>query len=124
MHPSKPDLSTNDGVLFERRVVTQLRIPFPTPATSTNYSENTQSENQNPCLKFAEPTSKDGSGVENSCYYDISLKEYETYDVIDAGGRNIEINKKDKTDAIARIDKSLTVGDIISKNPAHCRIEK
>ena len=75
---SKYDLSTNNGVLFERRVVTRLRIPFPTPATSTNYSENTQSENQNSCLKFAEPTSEDASGVEHSCYHDISLKEYET----------------------------------------------
>ena len=106
---SKPDLSTNKGVLFERRVVTQLRIPFPTPATSTNYSENTQSENQNYCLKFAEPTSKDGSGVDNSCYHDNSLKEYETYDVIDTSGRNIEINIKDTTDTIARKDKSPTV---------------
>ena len=84
--PSKPDLSTNNGVLL------------------MNYSEKTLSENQNSCSKFAEP--KEGSGVENSCYHDISLKEYETYPVIDTSRKNIEMKKKDGTDNFARKSKS------------------
>ena len=101
---SKSDLSKDNALYYERTVVPGPRIPSPTLATSTNYSESTLSENQTSYSQIAKPISKEKSS--NSYYDDISLKEYEPgeYAVIDTSGKNTD-KKKDVIDKHVQKDK-------------------